>query len=874
MAHNEIHQRLVALHIVVVFISFKSIPEITFLGNILFNNQRQMPTSYVQHLSTICLPGMTVSDPVINQMMDVRTQVQDRLNRGVIHDGGKFIFQCSRECPWMFYFQDCGVPNDRNLCTLCKKPIGAQRYNVLIERDPPQIRIPINEGLQIINPHVDRYNRTVRLGYHNIKTSDASIIGEKPDHLNRPVSFRFIHLLTHGFLLVLHDLDYLTDNDLKQRLNLTTTTHFRDHFEKDYTLLAQSSTDNQQCYIWLHKLLNHLVNDEFATRGLMNTNEHVLQLEQMIEQRLIFTHIDSVTNEIAEYKKAYAQFIQERDSKPSLDSFIDELFEDETQFPLLNYFNVTTFHTSNLLDEFILKMQTLPYAERAYPVTTFLFKRFNDYNNIQYLYPIVIFTNYLIEKFNYRIKRIDAAETNIDHYLTTGNDQHIIRQLYEDFLHAWYALNLKEVRYGCQAPKFELIVPNERFAESTSIATLLLNTSKDESSLLLAASIKTIAELENEIVNYFHNTVEHVGTETKRKHVPLQSIRLENILCLDRNELSQKLVDDSLVLNYQYGKGRDIIYDYEEIEITLRNMISSLVLIDTDKLRFLNYQFELYGENTSLINGVRARIKQQQLSNDERTKLQRLLIGMNNDDILNYLGSLDYVFTYLRNSVLENAAETTTIQTFVEHHIHSYACLHDNTLRRPPFSTIQLRYIIDLYEMIEENAFDQVLRAYVKKELVEETFTDEERQRVLIVFSRMTFEKETIAETLKSIDGWISMLKRLMIRVLNANVSLDTPLQLYLERTDLWSDRVNDTDLETFEVDDDILLQHTYVILRGLEKKQQANNKSSQQQKPSKIQSIEGQRQKVQTWFDTTAKSTTGPKLIADKKKDKPKIRV
>src|SRR5262249_15931750 len=162
-----IHKRLVALNIVTVFISFRALPEITFLGNILFNNQRQMPNNYVQRLSTLYLPGMTVSDPVITQMMDVRTQVQDRLNRGVINAGGKLIFQWSKECPWMFIFQDCGIPNDRNQCTLCKKPIRAQRYNVLIERDPPQIKMPIAEGLQRINQHIDRYNQIVRLGYHN-----------------------------------------------------------------------------------------------------------------------------------------------------------------------------------------------------------------------------------------------------------------------------------------------------------------------------------------------------------------------------------------------------------------------------------------------------------------------------------------------------------------------------------------------------------------------------------------------------------------------------------------------------------------------------------------------------------------------------------
>ncbi|CAM2726708.1 unnamed protein product [Rotaria socialis] len=871
MPPNEIHKRLVALNIVAFFISLKSLPEITYLGNILFTNQRQMPNNYGAHLSTVCLPGMTISDPIITQMIDVRTQIQDRLNRGVIHAGGKYIFQCSRDCPWMFYFQDCGLPNDRNTCSLCKKPIGAERHNVLIQRDPPQIQMSIDEGFRAINQYIDRYNMTARLGYHNVNTHEMSNIGEKPDHLNRPVSFRFIHFLTHSLLLFLHDANYLTDGDMKQRFKLPKTTHFRDHFEKDYALLLQSSTDSKQCYIWLYKLVEHLVNDELVKRDVMNTNERVLQIEQLIEQKIIFAHIDSITTEIAEYKKAYAEFIQERDSKPSIESFVDELFEDEQQYPLLTFFNVTTFHTTNPLDAFILKMQTLPYAEKSYPITTFLFKRFEDYVNIQHLYPIIVFTNYLIEKLNYRIKRIDAAETKIIHYLTTGNDQHVMKQYYDAYLHAWYSLKLKEVRYGCQTPKFERTVAKEHFAESTSIATLLLNTSKDESSLLLAASIKTIADLQNEIVNYFHNNINNViSTETKRKKIPLQSIQLENILRLDRIELSEKLVDDSLVINYQYGKGRDIIYDYEEIEITLRNMISSLALIDTEKLRFLNYQFELYGENTSLINDVRARIKQQQMTNDERIKLQRLLRAMSNDDILNYLGSVDYVFTYLRNSVPETASETTTIQTFVENHIHSYACLNDNILSRPPFSTIQLQYIIDLYETIEENAFDKVLRAYVKKELTEETFTDEERERVRREFSRMTFEKETIAKTLKSVDSWISMLRRLMIRVLNANISLDVPLQLYLERTDLWSDRVSDLDLETFQVDDDILLQHTYVILRGLEKKQETNNKlpQQQQQKTSEIQSKEGEQENFQTWFGNTAKVATKPKVL------KPKIRV
>ncbi|CAF5165770.1 unnamed protein product, partial [Rotaria sp. Silwood1] len=190
--------------------------------------------------------------------------------------------------------------------------------NVLIERDPPQIQMSIDETFQMI----DQYNKIARLGYHNLTTAEDSAFDEKPHHLSRSVSFRFLHFLTHALLLSLREFNYLADEDIKQSLHLSTATHFRDHFEHDYELLSQTFTNDQQCCIWLHKLLNHLVNDEFVQEGLMKTNEDVLQFERMIEERLIFPHMISVTNEIVEYKPAYAYFFHESNAQPSVDSFI------------------------------------------------------------------------------------------------------------------------------------------------------------------------------------------------------------------------------------------------------------------------------------------------------------------------------------------------------------------------------------------------------------------------------------------------------------------------------------------------------------------------------------------------------------------------
>ncbi|CAF5157686.1 unnamed protein product, partial [Rotaria magnacalcarata] len=161
------------------------------------------------------------------------------------------------------------------------------------------------------------------------------------------------------------------------------------------------------------------------------------------------------------------------------------------------------------------------------------------------------------------------------------------------------------------------------------------------------------------------------------------------------------------MINYEYGKSRDIIYDYDEIELVLRNKISNLPMIDTEKLQYLNYQFELYGENSSLITDVRTRLKQEPLEPTERKKLIGLIQGMDNDDIVNFLGSLDYVFTYLRDIDIDLNIEMPTIQTFVEKNIRWQSCLSDYVRRKAPFSTIYLKYIIDLYELLEEYVFDQ-----------------------------------------------------------------------------------------------------------------------------------------------------------------------
>ena len=848
MPNKELHCRLLALNITIFCLSTRALPKSTYLGSLLFNNQRQMPVSYAKHIQSICLLGFVFGDPVATQMLDVRTRIQERLNARQIVRENSFIYQCSQECKWMFYFEDCGVPNSRSRCPLCKKDIGAQQYGVLIARQPPQIQMTIDQGFQTINQYLDAFNRQVRLGYYNRTPADQSTMAEKSDHLNRSVSYRFLHLLTHAQLLVLYELEYLSAQDLQQQLNIPNQQHFREHVEKDYQLLSQTCTDSDQCYIWLYKLINHMLLPALNRFGSLDTQLKVIEMEQMIEQTIVFPHILSFADEINEYRVAYTNFIRERDAQPRITDYIDELRENEQLYPFLSFFNASKIITSNPLDEFRVKVDTLPFSDKLYPVTTLLLKQLDKYANIQHLYPIVEFTNYLLHKYNYRIKRNDAAMKTIEDILNESvRDRETMRRLFEQFLHSWYKLDLTEVQAGCQRPKVDRPTTPVNFARDTSLALLLLNTAKDASSILVVAYLHTLSNMQNEIIGNFNNTI--LNEAINFPHIPVQAIKAEHVFRFDAQEWRKKLDSDGFVINFEYGKGRDLIFDFEEIEITLRNMISLLRILDYDKLNVFTYQFELYAENTSLITQIRRRVRQKPFLVNEQEKWRKLLVTMKHEDIINCIGSLDYIFTYLC-TVEENKVNDTTLQAFVEQHIGAQACLHENIFGRPPFSTILLTHIIAFYELIEEIAFDYVLRPYVKAELRDAKWP------VNVSFEQFvaeTYGKNGMPTAFESPTAWIGTLKRLLMRVLSANtIHLDTPLQYYLERIDMWTGNITEEHLQSIEINESFLLQHTYVILIALEQREKALRPAEFAAVPERgIPNIEDQKTDARKYIST-----------------------
>ncbi|CAF4175985.1 unnamed protein product, partial [Rotaria sordida] len=718
----------------------------------------------------------------------------------------------------MYYFENCGRPNDRSKCPLCKNDIGSIRRgsNQLLVRDPPQIQLSIATGFQLINNYVKQYNETNRYGYYiNSTPTDNSTLEETNEHL-QPITYRLLHMFTHTLIMMLYDLKYLQSIRDKPDLQVN---YFRKHYQKDYELINTIIGQQNECHIWLYKIFNHLSN--INIEGILDTNKKVVDFEKHIEQNIVLPHIQSVSDEIKQYNLNYSEFIRENNAQPQLIDYINELVENEEQYPLLNFLTITRSN-NDIVKEFRSKFYLLQY-EKLYPITDYVLKHLAELEQIEYMYPIINFTNYLLQKYNHRILRNEASTKELDFYIKSDINDKKLFSLFEQFRQAWYGLKLNDVQLDCTHIKIDRTQSSEQFSKSRKLAFFLLNRSTDNSSFEILGCLHTLAKFQNNIINFYkHITnpqVSYDDSERKQPEIEIQKITKEHLLVISPEIIDTILREENgYIINYEYGKTKEVIYDYDEIETRLCNRINRIRSIDTENFNYFNYQFELYHQEVSLFNDIRRNIKQEQMSTDEKTKLQQFLKNTKMNDVRQFLGSLDYVFTYFRHAT--GRPPTSTLKESVKVLIHNTSHLHSYILNeQQPFGNIQVKYVINLYELIEELVFDEIMKNYVKQELTTDVcINEEEKENIIGQFICSTYMLDNIPQQLKDPRVWLSVLKRLIIRVITANIDLNVPMQIYMQRTDLWNEDLIQY-LDFININDNILVRHTYVILEGIEAK-------------------------------------------------------
>jgi hypothetical protein len=711
----------------------------------------------------------------------------------------------------MYYFEGCGRPFERSLCKICGSEIGAAAYDQLLVRNNgkgEQIKMPIPEGIKHIDNEIQRFEEKEIKGYLFNPVNENAKIDSKQNI--KPITFRTLHFILHTLIFSFAEFGFI-DKMLKIN-NENSHEYFKAHFFQDYKMIGEL-LGTQETHIWIYQLLAAF-EGVVREKTPINTAVALNKLEKSFEDQVIFPVIQSVNTVIQKYKQAYVEYHklidEEEEEEEDIGIFVEELQLDQAKYPWLEFFNYMKFPD---FTDFSNQFALLIGDAKNFSLLDFVLKRHEELANITSLPTIVDFTNNLMKKFNYQISR-DKASTTLMSSLFEEDEE--LKKRFKNFENSWNRIQkVQTVRVGCQEK------PYKKISDQDTLSLLLPNNNKDESGLIVLGTMIYLAILQNEFIytakraNNPNKSLEEIIAGEKTNMEIIQTVQTDQVIHINKNLVMTDIIQSGYIHNFEYGKGREVIYDFEEIEGRLHQYTNGKKIIDENKFITMNYQFELYPTGASIITDIRKKNPQENLSQEAKAKYRNTIKQIARDskkDLLAYLGSLDYVFTYLRN-IKENGDQT--VEDFCKEKILNYQHLNDYVIRRQPLSTVCLKYIVDLYETLEEVIFDEAIQDYIRPEFLEQ-IPEEEKTKIIEMFDKVTL-KNAIYPKLKEPDTLAKVFKRLILRILLAQVDINNRLLDYFAREDMWEQDVDINEIMDVELGEEVQLRHAYIILRHLE---------------------------------------------------------
>ena len=804
---EDVNQKMIVLSILITFLAQQFTD--SAISSIIFE-KGEFKENLVELLNRRCPFGQIHVDPVVTMMKNVLAN---------LNQSAPYIYRCSEECDYYFSFEDCGYTNSVSKCLFCGKQVGGLGHNLLVRpQGPQQLQIPVEEAKKNMIEYIQRFEQEVEQRGYVAVSAEKSEKEETKTNI-KPITFRTLHLLLNTLIYGLVEMELITKQEAGKLVeggpNSNSKEFFMKHFLKDYKLLTELLGGNDH-HIWIYQVLNQLEKLKIYNR-VLDTNNNLSKFEQVFEEIVILPLIQSVDTVTKDYKKFYGDNYQKQHDEDDVTNYVDEIKLNKVKYPLLEFFNYLNLPN---FEEFANKYLLLIGNEGVgLPLLDLVLKKHQELANISSLPTIVDFTNYLMKKFNYKISRDYAISTPMTKELT---EDETIKEMFKEFEDKWNKLRLQEVRVGCQRRDFQKIDFNN------NLSLFLPNNSKDESGILIVGTMIALAKLQNEFLytakkaSHPKKSMEEIKAEEKDNMDLIQTIKPDQVIDLSKDQILTDIVKNGYVHNFEYGKGREIIYDFEEIEAKLHQYANGKKILNDEKFSFMNYQFELYPEEASIFTDIRRKNPQEPFTQDARVKYSNYIKGFSKKDLLSYLGSLDYAFTYLRNI---NKKEDYTLEEFCKEAIQNDEHLNHYVTKKQPLCRIHIRHIVELYELVEEIIFDQAIQANIRPELLENIPQDESKG-VIALFNHVTVESpsDLTYHKLKEPETLVKVFKKLILRVLQAQVNVENRLLEYFTREDMWGPDVNIDEIQGVELDNAIMLKHSYIILRSLEDRIARNN--------------------------------------------------
>ncbi|CAG9325347.1 unnamed protein product [Blepharisma stoltei] len=681
-------------------------------------------------------------------------------------------YKCSSDCDYIYVISKCGAPMQIFECPFCHKNIGGTNHK-LIEREGHE-NLSHEQAYSFLSNAVRRHMSQIEAGLKfpgSLKREIRSIRG-----LN-PISYIALHFVLGSIILALHQIGLIDNITLEGLIDSSilqedSYQYLRESVKSDYEKLLEMSR-SASSHLWVYKIISKL--DELllsCSTGSLSPKDRD-EFEENFEQNLIIPNIDP-QNSILEYSNFLkANYEVQVSFKDYIYEYIN--LKDDKNYPDIELFRIKGEPSlENLKNQYLLSN-----PEDCKIIDIYL-KNSTEILKVESLYPIIKFTNCLLEIYNNKILRSEAIETTIKKAI---EDNHFIKPLFENFIKAWNSKGIDNLQYECK------VLDRIEFNEESQLTNFLVDNKVKGGGMYMAAVLIELAEIQNKCLSQINSIISNSLRdkndldEAKFKAYPLQKLKEENIISLD--------IDNTEILNLYslsspiYGRGKEIVYDFERIRKCLAKQLLLAKMIDTTKLDLIQYHLELLNlssEESGLLLEIKGIINQKPLESDKLHCIELFFDELKQkgeayqEKLKGIYGSFNYLLCYLRYYKGKN---DSSIMNFCKELNSSR--ISEDLKGSTRISEIKLEYIISLYQIVEAKYFPYT-RDFIKADF-KKTDNDSAVESAIIELIKECDTNSGFYPTKYQVED---ALMRFIIRNSMVDLNSDYSLRKYIVRNDFW----------------------------------------------------------------------------------------
>ena len=452
--------------------------------------------------------------------------------------------------------------------------------------------------------------------------------------------------------------------------------------------------------------------------------------------------------------------------------------------------------------------------QQKYPLIRQLLKEIPGVNKLHNLLAFNEFTNYMVDKYSFKISRDDARKRELDDEKEMFKNEAFSKK-FDNFINSWNNIKSQATKYKCRQE-----MPVKSLNCHEKLIYFLNDNGELGGGMYLAAACQNFIEWQNIFLQpiidiYTFNGILHHYVDNLKKKIAVQDAKNEQILLIEERFNSSKYIDlKDIIYSFSerkifsdngkinYADYNSFEYDYETIEDELgKILLPGICEFDNeDNLNFIIFWSEGFrGERTEILSKFYMKYPQKDLNNDEKENIVNYINKMNKEnmeknnikyDFKEFFGSMQIIIFYITEKV-----------TFKKD--DKIALIFDNP---PPFLKISddcknfflcegnkftNDKLISLFFFFEHLCFEDLAET-IQPEYLKQIPEEKKNEIINKLIKNYNNKLYALKDLASAVRRFISRYLAGRLQTIDINENLELPYQL--SRADLWDEKIGNNE--------------------------------------------------------------------------------